>query len=63
MGHNFAHISRLEHGERLPDPAVVAAVFVPALELEQESEWTARRIALVEAAQQERHVETLRRWS
>jgi ATP/maltotriose-dependent transcriptional regulator MalT len=55
VGYNFAQISRLEQGQRLPDPAVIAAVFVPALDLTQEPEWAARLIALAEAARQERH--------
>jgi tetratricopeptide (TPR) repeat protein/transcriptional regulator with XRE-family HTH domain len=55
VGYNFAQICRLEQGQRLPDPAVVAAVFVSALDLEQEPAWAAQLIALAEAARQERH--------
>ncbi len=41
VGYNFAQICRLEQGQRLPDRAVVAAAFVPALGLEVAPEWAA----------------------
>lgn len=56
VGYNFAHISRLEQGQRLPDPAVVAAVFVSALELEDDPVWAQRLIALAEAARHSSYV-------
>ena len=36
VGYSHAQISRLELNQRLPDLAMVAAQFVPALDLEQE---------------------------
>jgi ATP/maltotriose-dependent transcriptional regulator MalT len=54
VGYNFAQICRLEQGQRLPDPAIVAAVFVPALDLAHEPEWAARLVELAEAARLER---------
>jgi ATP/maltotriose-dependent transcriptional regulator MalT len=54
VGYNFAQICRLEQGQRLPDPVVVAATFIGALGLEHEPEWAARLIELAEVAQQER---------
>lgn len=35
-GYSEAHICRLERNQRLPDPATLAAVFVPALALDDE---------------------------
>ncbi|MBC8075086.1 MAG: helix-turn-helix domain-containing protein, partial [Chloroflexales bacterium] len=50
VGYNFAHISRLEQGQRLPNHATVAAVFVPALGLEHAPEWAARLLELADSA-------------
>ena len=36
VGYSEAQISRLEKGKRLPDPSVVAALFLPALGLADE---------------------------
>src|SRR6059036_2052248 len=55
VGYNFAQICRLEQGQRMPDRAVVAAAFVPALGLEAAPEWAARLVELAAAARQERH--------
>ncbi len=55
VGYNFAQICRLEQGQRLPDRAVVAAAFVPALGLEVAPEWAARLVEPADAARQERH--------
>jgi transcriptional regulator with XRE-family HTH domain len=55
VGYNFAQICRLEQGQRLPDRSMVAAVFVPALGLEQAPELAARLIELADAAHQQRH--------
>src|SRR6476646_3893467 len=46
LGYNHAHLSRLEHNQRLPDVATVLALFVPALSLEDEPDWAARLVAL-----------------
>lgn len=37
VGYSEGQISRLEQGHRLPDPAAVAALFVPALRLTAQS--------------------------
>ena len=37
VGYSREQIARLENGSRMPDLAVVAALFVPALFLEQET--------------------------
>lgn len=42
VGYSEAQISRLEQRKRLPDPAVVAALFLPALRLGSEPELAAR---------------------
>ena len=36
VGYNEAHISRLENGQRLPDLASLAALFIPELDLQDE---------------------------
>jgi len=46
VGYNEAHISRLENGQRLPDLAVLAALFVPALDLQDEPGLAARLLEL-----------------
>jgi non-specific serine/threonine protein kinase len=46
VGYTEGHISRLEKNQRLPDLATVAALFVPALLLEQEPETAARLLQL-----------------
>jgi predicted ATPase len=46
VGYSPAQISRLEHGQRTPDAAVLAARFVPALALDREPGWAARLLAL-----------------
>lgn len=50
VGYCEAQISRLEQGKRLPDPAVVAALFVPSLGLSGEPEVASRLHALAQAA-------------
>jgi tetratricopeptide (TPR) repeat protein len=42
VGYSEAQISRLEKGKRLPDPSVVAALFLPSLGLANEPELAAR---------------------
>jgi hypothetical protein len=46
-------MSRLEHNQRVPDSATLTALFVPALNLERESQWVER---LLELANQARSV-------
>jgi ATP/maltotriose-dependent transcriptional regulator MalT len=50
VGYSEAQISRLEQGKRLPDPAVVAALFVPSLRLSGEPEVAGRLHALAQDA-------------
>src|SRR5690348_9333863 len=50
VGYSEAQISRLEKGKRLPDPSVVAALFLPSLGLANEPELAARLHRLAEAA-------------
>jgi non-specific serine/threonine protein kinase len=50
VGYSEAQIGRLENNERTPDPAVIRARFVEALNLENEPETAARLIALAIAA-------------
>jgi len=50
VGYSEAQISRLEQGKRLPDPSVVAALFVPSLALHDNPEVAARLHALARAA-------------
>jgi ATP/maltotriose-dependent transcriptional regulator MalT/transcriptional regulator with XRE-family HTH domain len=52
VGYSEAQISRLEQGKRLPDPAVVAALFVPSLRLSGEPELAARLHGLAKAARE-----------
>lgn len=50
VGYSEAQISRLEQGKRLPDPSVVAALFVPSLALQDHPDVAARLHALARAA-------------
>ncbi|HLJ98899.1 MAG TPA: tetratricopeptide repeat protein [Streptosporangiaceae bacterium] len=50
VGYSEAQVSRLEQGKRLPDPSVVAALFVPALGLAGEPELAGRLHALAREA-------------
>src|SRR6516165_5927690 len=54
VGYSEAQISRLEQGKRLPDPAVVAALFVPSLGLSAEPVVARRLHALAQAARDAR---------
>lgn len=51
-----AQISRLESGDRLPDPAAVTALFVPALQLEDAPHLARRLVTLAAEARGERPV-------
>jgi transcriptional regulator with XRE-family HTH domain len=42
VGYSESMISRLEHGERPPDVAMIHALFVPALQLEKQPEVVVR---------------------
>ena len=46
VGYNHAHLSRLENNQRVPDAATIRALFIPALDLENEPEWAARLLEL-----------------
>lgn len=54
VGYSEAQISRLEQGKRLPDPAVVAALFIPSLGLSNEPELASRLHMLAQAARDSR---------
>ncbi|MBC8077338.1 MAG: helix-turn-helix transcriptional regulator, partial [Chloroflexales bacterium] len=58
VGYSFAQISRLEQGKRTPDPAIVAAVFAPALDLATEPAWEQRLVALAQVAHVRRDADT-----
>ncbi len=53
VGYTEAHISRLENNQRLPDLAALAALFVPALDLNDEPELAARLLELATLARGE----------
>ncbi|MBI5567610.1 MAG: helix-turn-helix domain-containing protein [Chloroflexi bacterium] len=57
VGYSRTHVTRLEKNQRLPDLTTIAALFVPALELQNEAAWTARLLQL--AAQAHGHPESL----
>lgn len=46
VGYDEAHLSRLETGQRLPDLASVAALFIPALDLQDEPDLASRLLEL-----------------
>ena len=52
-GYSPEHISRLEQNQRLPDLVALAALFVPALDLEDEPESAAQLLELAAAARGE----------
>src|SRR5579859_3402096 len=54
LGYNHAHLSRLEHNQRLPDVATVLALFVPALCLDDQPVWAARLVELAAEGRGER---------
>jgi WD40 repeat protein/transcriptional regulator with XRE-family HTH domain len=53
VGYSESQITRLEKNQRLPDIAAVKALFVPALQLENEPELTKHLLELAESARQE----------
>jgi predicted ATPase/transcriptional regulator with XRE-family HTH domain len=53
VGYHYAHISRLEHDERLPDSATLLALFIPALGLEDKPGWALRLLSLAAQARGE----------
>lgn len=46
VGYHYSFISRLEKNERSPDHATLIALFVPALGLDDEPQWTERLLKL-----------------
>ena len=46
VGYSDTQISRLEQNQRVPDAATLAALFVPALDIDDQPEWTARLLQL-----------------
>ncbi len=53
VGYSIAQISRLELNQRLPDLAMIAARFVPALDLEEEADIARRLMELAAAVRSE----------
>ena len=53
VGYSDTQISRLEHNERMPDPATLTARFLPILGLEKEPEVAARLLALAATVRRE----------
>ena len=53
VGYHYAHLSRLENNQRVPDAATIKAVFIPALGLEEEPKWSARLLELAALARGE----------
>jgi transcriptional regulator with XRE-family HTH domain len=49
-GYSEAQISRLEKNQRLPDPTALLALFVPALDLDNQPDWATRLLALAAVA-------------
>ena len=50
VGYSRAHVTRLEKNQRLPDLTTIAALFVPALDLQHETAWTTRLLQLAAQA-------------
>ena len=50
VGYSDTQISRIEQNQCVPDAATLSALFVPALHLEREAEWTARLLELASQA-------------
>ncbi len=53
-GYSTPHISHLENNQRLPDEATLLALFVPALDLQDEPELVERLLALAKTARGDR---------
>ncbi len=53
VGYSESQISRLEHGRRLPDIAALRALFIPALQLEDQPQLASRLLVLAETARVE----------
>ncbi len=56
VGYSEAHIARLESNQRTPNPDVVRAQFIEALDLKDEPEMADQLLRLAEAAHQARHI-------
>jgi tetratricopeptide (TPR) repeat protein/transcriptional regulator with XRE-family HTH domain len=48
-GYSEGQISRLEQNQRLPDPTALLALFVPALDLDNQPDWATRLLELAAA--------------
>jgi transcriptional regulator with XRE-family HTH domain len=46
VGYHYSYMSRIEKNQRTPDPTTLMARFIPALDLDEEPEWTARLLEL-----------------
>src|SRR5215216_4499929 len=51
VGYHYSYMSRIEKNERIPDSAMLMARFVPALDLDDQPEWTARLLKLATASE------------
>jgi predicted ATPase/DNA-binding XRE family transcriptional regulator len=56
VGYSEAHIARLESNQRTPNPDVVRAQFIEALDLKDEPEMANQLLRLAEAAHRARHI-------
>jgi ATP/maltotriose-dependent transcriptional regulator MalT/DNA-binding XRE family transcriptional regulator len=59
VGYTEAHISRLENNQRLPDLSMLAALFAPALDLEDQPETMSQLLQLAAQARGEQPVQRL----
>lgn len=50
VGYSRAHVTRLEKNQRLPDLVTIAALFIPALDLQHETAWATRLLQLAAQA-------------
>lgn len=53
VGYHYSYLSRIERNERLPEPNMVLARFVPALQVADEPAWAARLVELAALGRQE----------
>ena len=60
VGYSREQIARLENGSRLPDLAVVAALFIPALRLEREAPLVEQFLNLAGKTRSAQHITVTR---
>lgn len=59
VGYSREQIAKLENHQRRPDPTIVAARFVSALDLQYETDWSARLLYLAETAREAQLADSL----